>query len=324
MAMQNTLSLPELLENIISHLPERDILCNAQRVSRHWEAIIDSSPTIQKKIWLQPLEQAAVSPIAMYKDNSIHLGETPVYLRTTLKNTLLISPDRPANHFSQISQDLGVIMKAVRMHGKPTGCSLLRLMLEMPTPKIYEQMKARPESGMSSVPSWRKMYLSQPPVTMAILTIAYFYQKPVEGNYHFQVMIRDKAGIILGLVYDTFAATMPAYDESLEHPRTSGSIVANAGWMELDEFGSEGKYSEDHGSEEDDSDDDSDEDGDSVTYDGDGNVMDDSGLLMEESSSEIYEYTEHESELGSDTAYEAADDEEPVKTIVAGVHITEV
>jgi hypothetical protein len=52
MAMQNTLRLPELLESIISHVPERDILCNAQRVSRHWRTIIHSSPTIQKKIWL--------------------------------------------------------------------------------------------------------------------------------------------------------------------------------------------------------------------------------------------------------------------------------
>ena len=36
MAMQNTLGLPELIDNIISHLSERDIHCNAQRASRHW------------------------------------------------------------------------------------------------------------------------------------------------------------------------------------------------------------------------------------------------------------------------------------------------
>jgi hypothetical protein len=91
MAMQNTLALPELLENIISHLPERDILCNAQRVSHHWKTIIDSSPTIQKKIMFQPVKQSAISPVDFDKDELIISGGTPIYSRTTLINPLLMS-----------------------------------------------------------------------------------------------------------------------------------------------------------------------------------------------------------------------------------------
>ena len=58
------------------------------------------------------------------------------------------------------------------------------------------------------------------------------------------------------------------------------------------------------------------EDGDSVAYDSEGNVLGDSSSLMEDSDSETYEYTQHESELGSDTAFEAGDDEEPAKSQV--------
>lgn len=148
-----------------------------------------------------------------------------------------------------------------------------------------------------------------------MLTIAHFYQAPVDGDYVFQVMIRDKAGVTLGLVHDTLAATMPAYDESFEDPESSGSVTAHFGWSELDGDDGEGRDSEDEDSEGDNSEDDSGgrdgiEDVDSVAYDSEGNVLEDSSSSMKDSSSEVYEYTEHESELGSDTGYEAQDDEE--------------
>ena len=314
MAIQNTLGLPELLENIISHLPERDILCNAQRVSRHWKTIIDSSPTIQKKIWLQPVEQPAISPIGFNEDKSIILGEIPIYPCTTLINPLFMGQDTKSHNWLELSPDFTVRIKAMGLHGKPAACSCPNL--RMPTPKLYEQIMADQKAGIACVPSWRNMHLSQPPVTTAMLTIAYFYQAPVDGEYLFEVMIRDKAGITLGLVHDTFTATMPAYNETLEDPESSGAVTAHVGWLEMDgENCGESEESEDDDSEEDISDYDSGGydsigDGDSVAYDSEGNVLEDSSSLMDESSSEAYAYVEHESELGSDTGYEAVNDEE--------------
>lgn len=191
----------------------------------------------------------------------------------------------------------------------------------MPTPKVYEQIKAEQKAGIACVPSWRKMYLSQPPVTTAMLTVAYFYQAPVDGKYVFQAMIREKRGVTLGLVFDTLAATMPAYDESLEDDEASGAVTAHVGWFEVDEDDNGSADNEEEGSDEDISDDDSGgygsiEDGDSVAYDSEGNVLGDSSSLMENSDSETYEYTQHESELGSGTGFEAGDDEEPSKSQV--------
>jgi len=55
MAMQKALDLPELVESIIFHLPEKDVIFNAQRVSRTWKAIV-GSPKIQKKTYLLPVK----------------------------------------------------------------------------------------------------------------------------------------------------------------------------------------------------------------------------------------------------------------------------
>lgn len=315
--MQNTLALPELLENIIVHLPERDILINAQRVSRHWKTIIDSSPTIQKKIMFQPVKQSAISPVDFDKDELIISGGTPIYSRTTLINPLLMSQNTKSYGWLDVSPELSVRIKAMGLFNTPAGCTCPNL--RMPAPKLYKQIKADQKVGPACVPSWRKMYLSQPPVTIAMLTIAYFYQAPVDGDYLFQVMIRDKAGVTLGLVHDTLAATMPAYDKSLEDPEASGAVTAHVGWFELD-----GNDDKDRGSEDEDSNGDNSEDasgrdhsigdGDSVAYDSEGNVLEESSSLMEESSSETYEYTQHESELGSDTGFEAEYREKPVES----------
>ena len=197
--------------------------------------------------------------------------------------------------------------------------------LEMAPPKVYEHIKIC--HPLSYVPTWRKMYLSQPPVTTVMLTVAPYYQP--QSNGLFCVMIRDKSGVTMGLVYDTFAATMPAYDASLEKTTEFTAVVAHVCWLEKVDDSEKGKWNGDKGSEdgrnegkgsgEDGSEkvssgDESGGDEENVIYDSDGNVMEDASSTREETSSETYEYTEHESELGSDTGFEAADDENLVES----------
>jgi len=52
----------ELLENIISFLPHVDIL-KTQRLSRQWKNAVDSSPSLQTKLWLKPQQLKAIQPI---------------------------------------------------------------------------------------------------------------------------------------------------------------------------------------------------------------------------------------------------------------------
>lgn len=46
---------PELLENIMMYLPERHLLAYAQRVSRLWHSLVNLSPTLQQKLYFQPI-----------------------------------------------------------------------------------------------------------------------------------------------------------------------------------------------------------------------------------------------------------------------------
>jgi hypothetical protein len=70
MAAQTALGTPELLENIVSHLPAYDILASAQRVSLSCKAVTDASPDIRKTLWLQQLADA-LSPSRYTKPSSI-------------------------------------------------------------------------------------------------------------------------------------------------------------------------------------------------------------------------------------------------------------
>ena len=51
----------ELLECIMIHLPERDVLVNAQQVCRLWHSLIATSPTLQQILGFQPSQSTKTS-----------------------------------------------------------------------------------------------------------------------------------------------------------------------------------------------------------------------------------------------------------------------
>ena len=53
-------TLPELVENILMHLPVQDVL-QAQRVNRTWRYIIIQSPKLQRALFFKPVATGAVS-----------------------------------------------------------------------------------------------------------------------------------------------------------------------------------------------------------------------------------------------------------------------
>jgi hypothetical protein len=52
-AQDTVISMPELLEHILAHLPMRDLLVTAPRVSKMWQAIT-LAPTLQRALFFQP------------------------------------------------------------------------------------------------------------------------------------------------------------------------------------------------------------------------------------------------------------------------------
>jgi hypothetical protein len=54
-ACRAALQHPKILGQIVSHLPGYTILTRAQRVSKLWKDVINTSPIVQKKLWMRPL-----------------------------------------------------------------------------------------------------------------------------------------------------------------------------------------------------------------------------------------------------------------------------
>ncbi|KAI7162285.1 hypothetical protein KC349_g2202 [Hortaea werneckii] len=145
----------ELLEHILSQLPMRDLLL-AQRVSRRFKAVIDSSDKIQQALFFKP---AVLSPTDVPRINPL-LSDYTNYRKTPIAYI-----DRPK--VITFTNDLSLpfvapaIFKAV---ANPEGeeehvilTSFEHMQRDFPDPTM------RLTPGKYVYGSWRRMYLSQPP-----------------------------------------------------------------------------------------------------------------------------------------------------------------
>jgi hypothetical protein len=191
MAIQDVFGVPELLESIISHLPERDILTKAQRVSHAWNAMIKSSPTIRKKIWMLPqLEGISPSHFRQDPEEGVLQQGCPVYLKADSMawNTLIVSwGDSLGGNWSLTKKRPSPFLDS-----GPWYYALLDY-------RVRENDHSSKEIVKRGRPSWYTMYISKPPITTALLT--------VEDKARVPVSLYDKSGITMGMVHDVFMST---------------------------------------------------------------------------------------------------------------------
>jgi hypothetical protein len=190
-AMQAVFGVPELLESIIFHLPERDILTKAQRVSRAWNSMIKSSPIIRKKICMPP-QLEAISPSHFRQDplKTVLQQGCPVYLKTDSMawNTLIMSCGGSLGE----NWSLTKVRPSLSMDRGPWCYALL-------DHRVQENDQSSKAVVKGGRPSWYTMYISEPPITTALLT--------VEGQSRVPALLYDKSGITMGMVHDVFMST---------------------------------------------------------------------------------------------------------------------
>jgi hypothetical protein len=66
----------ELLENIISFLPARDILTKVPRLSRQWKTAVETSPTVRNKLWMTSCKAPAIQSIGFTDE---HMSGDPTW-----------------------------------------------------------------------------------------------------------------------------------------------------------------------------------------------------------------------------------------------------
>lgn len=225
MAMQKAFSVPELLESIIYHLPERNILTIAQRVSRGWSSLIDSSPTIQKKIWQQTYGNA-ISPSEISINSPGALLGSPIYSRSVLVNDLIVGGDslRRPERGSQLPKfDSALLSLSQKKHN-------IRFVSSLLATKDLKTRERDKDSANYAHPSWYTMYISDLPVTTVLVGL--------KGVTAVQATLYERAGITMGMVCDVLTSMSEAcrstgLDESCKPLRT----IALLGWFETKSAG---------------------------------------------------------------------------------------
>jgi hypothetical protein len=75
-AVQKAITIPEISEHILKHLPYDDLL-RAKRINRHFATIIDTSPTLQRKLYPSPLAGSEEEEITRNLHPALTMVGTP-------------------------------------------------------------------------------------------------------------------------------------------------------------------------------------------------------------------------------------------------------
>lgn len=192
-----------LLEKIISFLPSPTVLTRAQRVSKLWKTVIDTSPTIQTKLWFKSQGTGVASPTGLssrgqgFPDHIISLG-TPTYSGSYEINELFLnSIDARAYSYP--------VLPIRRILAGRIANGLQR--------SIEVDCQFRCRSGVevdAAQPTWLNMHVTEPPVTTVLVVV---YDRRVLGMT--AATVRAARGVTFCLIMDAI--------QKIETSRLNGS-----------------------------------------------------------------------------------------------------
>lgn len=209
--------VPELLGQIISYLPARDILTQAQGVSKFWKGVIDSSPIIQTRLWRKPESSHMVSPSSFSTGSRKHhwlVGGArssralPMYSGPLALNTLFLF-SRGARPWKYDMLGLGTNTSPPVKVARTSSGRVVELKF------LHSDSKQR--KGVEHL-AGADMYLSEPPVTVVQMHIdrTEWCQHTTGGLYpihHYgdriNASVRVETGVTVGMVREV-AAKMAA------------------------------------------------------------------------------------------------------------------
>lgn len=208
-ACRETLETAELLEQILLHLPAHTISSRAKPVSKSWRNAINASPLIQKKLWLRPQGTHVSSPVRI-TDN----GDNWPLRRGWSGSRALSSGVAFYSGSYQINRLFSEVFK-IQFHNKGPLRSMqiapritnLRSgdLVQVHFPRHQQSSETDERS------SWRDMYLTEPPITTALIEVfaRHNHRLPrsardtgLPGLQPVQAFVRDDQGLKFGLVRD--------------------------------------------------------------------------------------------------------------------------
>lgn len=157
-AATRTFALPELLEQILLHLPQRDLLLD-QRVSRPFHNTISSSPKLQRALFFAPDPFLPSSPITYLNPTT---GTTSAHTRPQNNRLLLRAFPGVYPTVSPVLVNLPPSREDLNL-GRP-GPESWSWDLCISFPATGSALPAETSAATAyEGASWRRMFLSQPP-----------------------------------------------------------------------------------------------------------------------------------------------------------------
>ncbi|QDS73220.1 hypothetical protein FKW77_003277 [Venturia effusa] len=173
-AFSKVMAIPELEESVLFQLPMSEIL-RVQTVSRHWQDVITKSPSIQKKLFLQPDQDASGDP----QLNSLLRELFPSLFRTQCA----------AGRGFQCPDEKEMV-------------SIKQLMKEPFFLNPEKRARVLQEDA-----SWRKMFPVQPPARIGRMVEGNgceFFESAIFGSLSPSFSHMNDPGVRMGFVYDYF------------------------------------------------------------------------------------------------------------------------
>jgi len=212
----------ELLEHILSFLPMPSVL-GKSRVSRQWKAVIDNSLALQKKLFL-PHSNSQVEVLGFdhsfpQPDDSTPnldygqlaflriLANLPVYTTPIELNPLTDWGNQGKLHVTH------TIEVTHPQQCLPSIAGLEILSGSYSSSYIHHRFGQSFQKTQSNS-SWRKMYLTAPPITDIMIHVPTTVDPPgstVSRGEEFTINIHSEHGVTLGLLYDTVEGTLKKF-----------------------------------------------------------------------------------------------------------------
>ena len=187
------LLIPEIREMIILQLDPSTILTTGVRISREWKDLIDRSPAIRRMLVFEPSSSSIAKPYA-YSERS---GGVPLY-----------------NECFRVSPALEVLSNAWTPPGRMLwGVIVKEAPQYMPETAGKGHIRFRRESALYTEPSgpegsWRRMFITDPPCTTALVRIERLSIWPLHWESEATFSIRDRSSIKLGHCEDAVQAAL--------------------------------------------------------------------------------------------------------------------
>ncbi|KAI1642585.1 uncharacterized protein F4817DRAFT_320608 [Daldinia loculata] len=193
-ASERVFAVPELLENILSKVNKTYLLVDMQRVSKHWKAVIEGSPKFQKALFFRA-SSTSMTPYRRY-----------------IKNLKLASVARPffsvalfQRYDSEDKQSSHIWMKDIVWH-------------------FDSDVKPK---WLVKDASWRKMFVSQPPIKRLHWEI----QRDDQENHGLSLPgtiaeLEFPEGLRMGDYYDLILGTRGTHE--VVWPNVFGRVLSRA------------------------------------------------------------------------------------------------